>query len=209
MSQNNQHIENKLMHKINGIKIDPAIFSFNFSCKCNGECCHYGVYTDLKEYEEIISIKDKIIPMMDESQTKDFSKWFEPPENDEDFESGVAVGTELFNNKCVFLDKFGLCTLQKLANNEGLHKWRYKPLYCILFPLTVYEETLTIDDEHINRLKTCNKHPFANSSIFEACREELIYFLGEKGFEELENYGKEFLRKQPSKNNTENSKEVA
>ena len=208
MKQVTHNVENFSMLKINGIKIDPAIFSFNFSCKCNGECCNYGVYTDLKEYEEIISIKDKIIPLMDESQTKDFSKWFEPPEEDKDFESGIAVGTELFNNKCVFLDKNGLCTLQKLANKEGLHKWRYKPLYCILFPLTVFEETLTIDDGHINRLKTCNKHPFANSSIFEACKEELVYFLGTQGFEELDYYGKEVLKMQQTKENRQNPKEV-
>ena len=90
---------------------------------------------DYKEYQTILSIKDKIIENMDETQSTDVSKWFEPPEKDEDFESGIAVGTEVINGKCTFLDKNGLCTLQKIAMQEGEYKWKYKPLYCILFPL--------------------------------------------------------------------------
>jgi Fe-S-cluster containining protein len=189
----------KFTKEINGIKIDPAIFTFNFSCRCGGECCNYGVYTDYKEYESILAIKDKIIPMLDESQPKDINLWFEAPEKDEDFESGMAVGTELYNGKCVFLDKNGLCTLQKLANSEGEHKWKYKPIYCILFPLTIYEGALTIDDDHINRLRTCNKNK-PGTTIFEACTEELIRFLGEKGYAELVEYREEYLNSLKSAN---------
>jgi hypothetical protein len=122
--------------------------------------------------------------------------WFEAPEKDEDFESGVAVGTNLVNGKCSFLDKHGLCALQKLANLEGEHKWKYKPIYCILFPLTVYEGSLTIDDEHIDRLKTCNKNIQDETTIFEACKEELQYFFGEQGYMELEEYRSEYLNSQ-------------
>lgn len=179
--------------EINGLLIDPKIFTFPFSCKCSGECCHYGVYTDLKEHDMILSIKEKLFPLMDESQTRDISKWFEPPEEDEEFDSGVAVGTDIVNGKCSLLDKDGLCVLQKLANNEGVHKWRYKPLYCILFPLTIYEGSLTIDDDHIERLKTCNKNPITDTSIYEACREELQHFFSEEDFQELENYKNEYL----------------
>ncbi|GAB4298111.1 MAG: hypothetical protein Kow0098_23070 [Ignavibacteriaceae bacterium] len=185
----------KFTKEINGIKIDPRIFTFEFSCLCTGECCNYGVYTDLKEQQLILSLKDKLLPLFDETQTKIVDRWFEPPEEDEDFESGVAVGTEVINGKCTFLDKNGLCTLQKLANIEGVHKWRYKPLYCILFPLTIYEGALTIDDEHIERLKTCNINSKSGISIFEACREELIHFFGQKGFKELEEYRVEYLEK--------------
>ena len=181
-------------HKIiKGLKIDPQIFVYKFSCKCSGECCHYGVYADLKEYEHIISIKDELISTFDETQTKNTDEWFEPAEEDEDFESGVAVGTEVVNKKCTFLDKDGLCSLQKYANSRGEYKWKYKPLYCILFPFTVYEGSLTIDYEHIDRLKTCNKEMFPETTIFEACKEELIHFFGEEDFAELEKYREEFL----------------
>ncbi len=179
--------------EINGLKIDPKIFTFKFSCKCSGECCWYGVYTDSKEAEQIMEIKDKLIPLFDETQVKDTKKWFEPPEEDEDFDSGVAVGTEVINNKCTFLDKDGLCTLQRLANLEGEHKWKYKPLYCILFPLVVYEGALTVDDDHIDRLKTCNKNPMTETTIFESCTEELKHFFGEKDFKKLEMVRNKYL----------------
>ena len=179
--------------KINGIQIDPKIFTFSFSCSCNGECCYYGVYTDLKEYEKIIEIKDKIIPLFDDSMISNPEKWFEDPEKDEDFDSGIAVGTEINNGKCTFLDKSGLCVLQKLAINEGVYQWKYKPLYCILFPLTIYENALTIDDEHIDRLKVCNRNPAEEKTIFEACKDELRHFFGEEGFKELDAYKTEYL----------------
>jgi Fe-S-cluster containining protein len=181
---------------INGIKIDPKIFTFKFSCKCNGECCYYGVYTDSKEYENILSIKDELIPLFDETQNCDIDSWFEPPEKDEDFESGVAVGTEVYKGKCTFLDKDGLCTLQKLANLNGEFKWKYKPIYCVLFPFTVYENMLTIDDEHIDRLKHCNKNSTEETTIFEACKEELQHFFDEEGFKQLEDYRDEVLESQ-------------
>jgi Fe-S-cluster containining protein len=183
----------KFTKEINGVYIDPQIFTFRFSCKCGGECCNYGVYTDLKEHEYILSIKNKIIPLLDETQSKIVDEWFEEPEEDEDFESGVAVGTEIINGKCTFLDKNGLCALQKLAMIEGEHKWKYKPIYCILFPLTIFEGAITIDDEHIDRLKSCSKDLAKESSIFDACREELIHFFGQDNFNELENYKKEYL----------------
>ncbi|MDR3626044.1 MAG: DUF3109 family protein [Ignavibacteriaceae bacterium] len=195
--------------EIKGLKIDPIIFTLKFSCRCNGECCYYGVYTDLNESKLILSIKDKLIPLMDESQTTDVSKWFEAPEKDEDFESGVAVGTELHNSKCVFLDKEGLCTIQKLAMINNEPKWKYKPLYCILFPLTIYEGAMTVDDDHIERLKTCNRFPTASTTIFEACTEELKHFFGEDGYAELDEYRKEYLAGIKDEKKSESSKEVA
>jgi Fe-S-cluster containining protein len=193
MPEETENFTKNFTKKIDGLYIDPKIFTFKFNCKCAGECCHYGVYTDLKEHDTILQIKDRLLPLFDETQNKEIDKWFEPPEEDEDFESGVAVGTEVINGKCTFLDKEGLCTLQKLANVEGVHKWKYKPMYCILFPLTIYEGALTIDDEHIERLKSCNSDSIAETSIYDACREELIYFMGEDNFYELEKYKEKYL----------------
>ena len=185
--------KNKFTKKINGWYIDPIIFTFKFRCNCPGECCYYGVFTDYKEYETILSIKDKIVANMDKTQSTDVSKWFEPEEKDEDFESGIAVGTEVINGKCAFLDNEGLCTLQKIAMDEGEYKWKYKPLYCVLFPLTTYEGALTIDNEHIDRLPSCNIDSSMTLTMFEACQEELKHFFGEEGFEELKNYREEYL----------------
>ena len=179
--------------KINGVFIDPKIFTFKFFCKCAGECCNYGVYMDLKERDMILEIKNKILPLLDETQSPDTKVWFEPPEIDEDFSSGVAVGTEIINGKCTFLDKNGLCTLQKLAINEGEEKWKYKPMYCILFPLTIFEGALTIDDEHIDRLKSCNSNSANDLSIYDACKEELRHFFSSDQMTELEEYKNEIL----------------
>ncbi len=180
-------MKNKKEYVINGLKIDPLIFTTNFSCKCGGECCHYGVYTDFEEHKKILSLKDELIPLMDETQTTDISKWFEEPEVDTDFPSGKAVGTELFSKKCVFLDRDGLCVIQKNSMQRGRPKWQDKPIYCILYPLTIFEGALTVDDEHMERLKTCNR---TNSkfSIIDSCAEELIHFLGEDGYKKLIEY---------------------
>jgi len=184
---------------INGLKIDPIIFTFKFDCECTGECCHYGVYTDSFEAERILNNKDKILANFDSTQCTDVSKWFEKPEEDKEFESGIAIGTEVIGGKCTFLDSKGLCTIQKIDIDEGEYKWKNKPLYCILFPLTIYEGALTIDDDHIKRLKTCNPNPNTSKTIFEYCSEELIHFLGKEGYAELKKYCDEYLQKEVSK----------
>jgi hypothetical protein len=189
--------------EIKGYYIDPLIFTHKFVkscdvCICSGECCYYGVYTDKKEHDKIMEMKDRVIEAMDDSQTTNVDKWFEEPEDDEDFDSGVAVGTEVYNGKCVFLDKQGYCTLQKIAMEGGEFKWKYKPLYCILFPLVIYEGALTVDDDHLNRLHYCNLIENQNSTIYECCKEEIEHLLGKKGFKELEKYRIEYLKKNPA-----------
>ena len=190
----------KFEKMINGMYIDPLVFTQKFVkscdvCICSGECCYYGVYTDKSEHELIMSLKDRIIKSMDDSQTKDVEKWFEDPEPDDDFPSGIAVGTEVHNGKCVFLDRQGYCTLQKIAMEDGEFKWKYKPLYCILFPLVIFEGVLTVDDEHLDRMHYCNKPVNQISTVFDCCKNELKHVLGEEGFKELEAYREEFFSK--------------
>lgn len=190
----------KFEKKISGYFIDPLIFTQKFVkacdvCICSGECCYYGVYTDKSEFEKIMSVKNRIIKSMDDSQTKNPEVWFEEEEEDLDFPSGVAVGTEVHNGKCVFLDKQGFCTLQKIAMEDGEFRWKYKPLYCILFPLVIFEGVLTVDDEHLDRMHYCNKPQNQVSTVFECCKNELQYLLGEKAFEELVEYKNEYLQK--------------
>ncbi len=179
--------QEKVKKTIKGLFIDPALFTFPFECDCSGECCHYGVYTDRDECKVILSMQDEIKQNLDETQTPVVEKWFEPEEEDKDFASGFAVGTELHNGKCVFLDKKGLCTIQKISMQKQEFKWKNKPIYCILFPLTIFENTLTIDNEHIDRLKTCNK---ANpvTPIYKSCEAEIRHLLGDDGYEELLRY---------------------
>jgi len=181
------------VYSINGLKIDPLLFTFKFSCRCQGECCYYGVYTDKAEHETILEIKDKLISLMDETQSTNVEEWFEDPQEDDDFDSGIAVGTEIVNGKCAFLNKEGLCVIQSLAINEGKHPWQYKPLYCYLFPITIYEKALTIDNEHIDRLTVCNRNSGNETSIIDFCKDELTQFLGEEGYTTLLQFRNEYL----------------
>jgi len=182
------------------LKIDPVIFTHKSVsgcniCNCSRECCYYGVYTEKNESEKLTAMKEKIQAAMDDSQTKDETKWFEEAVEDSDFSSGYAVETELHNGKCVFLDKQGLCTLQKLGVSEGENKWKYKPLYCILFPLVISEGVFSVDDDHLNRMHFCNKAENQMSTVFDVCTEEIKHLFGEDGYAELLEYKKEYLLK--------------
>ncbi len=188
-----------------GFRVDEIIFTHGFVhycdiSKCGGGCCHSGVYADLGERDEILRNAEAIAQTMDETQDPDTETWFDGEIiDDPDFASGQAIGTEVqdrdggisgFTEGCVFLDKRHFCSIQVAAVNAGLHRWAWKPKYCILFPVTVVEGVLTYDDGHSEDLIYCG--PTGNGeyvhSIYEAMREELRYFLGEHEFARLEAY---------------------
>ncbi len=104
--------------------IDPVLFEKGFSkgcgpLACESICCSTGVFADLKEKKLILSHKETVKKYMDETQTTDDSQWFDSEVcDDNDYPSGKKVGTEVFNDKCVFLNKSGMCSLQ-LAGGES------------------------------------------------------------------------------------------
>src|SRR2546430_11141247 len=65
--------------------------------------------------------------------------------------------TTLFRS-CVFLDKNHYCSIQVAAVKNNLHRWAWKPTYCIMFPITVVDGVLTYDDsrseEHTSELQS-------------------------------------------------------
>jgi hypothetical protein len=190
---------------VGGFKVDEVIFTHGFVdyCninKCGGGCCHSGVYADLGERDQILAHANEIAAVMDETQDVDIEGWFDGEIiDDPDFPSGQAEGTEVhdrdggisgFTEGCVFLDKRHFCSIQVAAANAGLHRWEWKPKYCILFPVTVAEGILTYDDGHSDDLHHCGPMG-ANHyvhSVYESMREELRYFLGDAEFEKLEAY---------------------
>jgi len=118
--------------EFNGIQIDPVIFTQGFVPGCNikmchGQCCNWGVYMDKPFKDVIMKFEEEIKDVMDEHQTKDTTKWFETePEIDEDFPSGMAIGTELYEtpqgiSQCVFKDKRGFCSIQVAAVKNNMH----------------------------------------------------------------------------------------
>jgi len=68
--------------------------------------------------------KETIKKYMDETQTTDETRWFDSEILDDgDFPSGKTIGTEVVNDKCVFLNKSGMCSLQiagtKKSSDDG------------------------------------------------------------------------------------------
>lgn len=192
----------------NGLKIDPVIFTQGFvkGCDmsiCSGQCCNWGVYLDRDFQGVIMKFEQQIKDSMDEFQTKDTSKWFEAElEEDHDFPSGYAIGTELYTNssgttQCVFKDKNHYCTLQVMAVNNGMHKWEIKPKYCIMYPLTIIDEILTCDNDHSEKLDYCGVGHESNytQTVFEAMTEEIKFILGEDGYNFLNEYYKKNYQK--------------
>jgi hypothetical protein len=179
---------------INNLTIDPIIFTQGYptGCgpfQCTAHCCIEGVFIDVKEVQRIREHKEMVLKYMDETQPHNPEQWFEQrSEHDADFPSGQCVGTETHNNKCVFLNKQGLCSLQVAAIAEGLPKWSLKPFYCVLFPLTIMNGTLTFDDFRHGETQCCSLAQDHTTPLFKACRKELTYVLGREGYAELEAY---------------------
>jgi hypothetical protein len=126
---------------------------------------------------------------MDGTQTTDSSRWFEAQvADDPDFQSGQCVGTQVINDKCVFLDAGGRCSLQKAAVAEGMHKWAIKPLFCVLYPIEVTNGIVSFDEMLQNEESCCTIGKSFDTPLFEACKEELVHLVGEDGYEAMENH---------------------
>jgi hypothetical protein len=189
------------------LKIDPLIFTQGFvpGCElsiCGGGCCHSGVLVD-RDFKQIITEhEDKIKQVMDKFQPKDPSVWFhDEPEEDEDFPSGYAISTRVFEGsngkeKCVFNDSIGRCSLQVMAVENGMPKWAVKPSYCIMYPLTIIDGVLTCDTEHAESLDYCGTNQSHNyvQTVFEATAEELKHIIGEEGYTFLHEHYIEFYK---------------
>jgi hypothetical protein len=164
-------------------------------CTCTSVCCQDGVYADVKERDRILEHREMIKKYMDETQTKDESLWFEPhEEEDSDFESRRCVGTQVVNGKCAFLDKFGRCSIQVAAAEEGMHRWALKPTFCILFPLEISNNVIRFDDLLDEEQSCCSIDAEFDVPMFRACKDELIHILGEDGYSKLETFYQERCR---------------
>ena len=159
--------------------IDQILFEKGFSkgCgpfACESTCCESGVYVDLKEKELILSRKETVKKYMDETQTTDDTRWFDGEVLDDgDYPSGKTIGTE-----------------------EKLGRWALKPFYCVAFPITVDDGVVTFDDFLQQETTCCTFIDNRETTLVEACREELEFVLGKDGYKELTVLQKEFVSKQ-------------
>lgn len=174
--------------KINNIKIDPIIFELGFQkdsspVKCTGMCCRSGVYVSLQEKSLILENKNLIKKYMDNTQTKNDSLWFENNLiKDEDFPEGLCDSTNIYNDKCVFLNAENKCSLQIAAIDNGFKKYEFKPFFCVTFPVVISENTLTYDDFLLDYAPCCTARKTENPNFIDLCEEELLHILGKDGY---------------------------
>jgi hypothetical protein len=184
---------------IGSLEIDPILFTKGFAVDhgpyhCESKCCASGVWADVKEKDVIMSHKESIKKYMDETQTTDDAVWFDPEEiTDADFVSGRAIGTQTYNNKCVFLMKDGRCSVQLFSKEELGDAWKIKPFYCVAFPICVSEGVLTFDDYQQGCAQCCSIVDNAEISMVESCKAELEYVLGAEGYRQLVAMKQEYL----------------
>jgi Fe-S-cluster containining protein len=174
--------------------IDPVLFEKGFSkgCgpyQCETTCCSSGVFLDPKDRDVIIAHTDEVKKQMDETQTTNDAIWFDNRhEVDADFPSGYAVGTEVFNNKCVFLRKDGRCSVQLVSVEKYNDPWKIKPFYCVAFPIAVDGGVLTYDDYQDGKTQCCSIVRDTDVTLVDSCKAELEYVLGKDGYKELQDY---------------------
>lgn len=164
------------------MRIDPLIFQAKFpeSCRpeqCRSRCCRFGVWTDAAEMRTILSNRDLFLPFV-RHEAADPSTWFGETEADRDCPSGIAVETRVIGDACAFFHPAHGCALQKGSIEAGLHEWRFKPRFCVMFPLVVSKGTLTVDEEM--KSLWCMKEKNRTHPIAESVRKEVRYLFGQE-----------------------------
>jgi hypothetical protein len=179
---------------VRGYSFSPELFSQGFAagsgpCRCSSDCCSGGVYADVAERDRILALKEKIKAQMDETQTTDENLWFDSEiEDDRDFASGQCVGTTVVNNKCAFLNVKGHCSIQLAAVAEGLDRWAWKPLFCVLYPIEITDRVIGFDPMLQDEKPCCTINQQFEIPLFRACKDELIHLLGADGYARLEEH---------------------
>ncbi len=177
--------------------IDPVLFEKGFTkgCgpyQCETTCCSSGVFLDPKDRDVILEHKEEVKQQMDETQTENESVWFDnKPVDDIDFPSGYAVGTEVFNDKCVFLRKDGRCSVQLVSAEKYGDPWKIKPYFCIAFPISVENGMLTFDDYQQGKTECCSIVRDTDATLIDSCKAELEFVLGKEGYQQLAEYNKQ------------------
>ena len=174
------------------LTVHRSIFTLRFAAgyatrRCEASCCVLGVLVDVRERDRILAHADLVRQQMTPGQDPDPTQWFAPEERREpDFPSGRATHTRAGTGGCVFLDAERRCVLQKasLAAGDGLN---LKPFFCTVFPLTVSQGVLRVDDEdeRLRRAPCCGTRAGGPQTVFDVCAAELEHMLGADGVADL------------------------
>ncbi len=180
--------------EIAGTRFELKIFTEGFMDKngpnaCTSMCCRHGVYLDPVERDRILEHADIVEKYLDETQTRSRDVWFDnTEEQDVDFPSGVCVGTQVHNDKCVFLDGKGRCVLQVAEKEEGMGRFSLKPFYCVLFPIVKSDGVIGYDDFCSGDSPCCTATTDSGRKMVESCSIELEHALGAAKYKEVLDY---------------------
>lgn len=153
---------------------------------CDAYCCHSGVYVSLPHRDRILRNAAAVRACMDPGQVGDPAGWFEEEVWDDiDFEGGRAVGTQADERACVFLNRAGLCVLQ-IASDRDPSLPPLRPFYCRLFPLTVVDGKVTLDDHCQGQRPCCSAYRRGEVRVVHACVPELRLAFSEEEIGELQ-----------------------
>ena len=184
---------------INGLRIDPALLDEVQAERCMlheclGACCSGGVWVDQDQVAAILPHVEAIKANLP-ADRRNPDTWFSGPEEDEDFPSGTAIGTDIVDDPlrpgrtcCVFLRPDRRCALQVTSQQLGLEWPGLKPFYCALYPLYLSGGELTLDDETPELFEgaTCSRFSGEKKPIYQTYAAEIKLVLGEEGYRELE-----------------------
>ncbi|MFZ1080361.1 MAG: DUF3109 family protein [Candidatus Kryptoniota bacterium] len=196
--------------EISGSKFELNIFTKGFKDPigpnaCISRCCRHGVYLDPQERDKILAHAEIIEKYFDETQTKNRGDWFNnDEEEDADFPSGKCVSTEVYNNKCVFLNKNGKCTIQVAEMEEGLQRFSLKPYYCVLFPIVKVDGVFEFDDLCAGEADCCTASRESKDKMVEVCSIELEHAIGIPKYKELLDYYRKIFPNIKTKECSEN-----
>lgn len=163
--------------------------------ECRGACCVFGVWADQREMEDILANAALIAPFMP-ADAQNPADWFASYEDHDEFSPSKLVVHTAVETKpehyggtaCIFLREDHKCALQAAADANGLHRWRFKPYYCILHPLDLDDDgRITVDevDELVDEEGSCLRRAEKLIPLVDTFEEELRYLLGDKVYEAL------------------------
>ncbi len=183
---------------INGIRIHPSVLREEKIERCQlveclAACCTGGVWLDAQDVPHILERADAIKPFVPPDR-HDESAWFSEEEPDPDSASGRCAGTNIVDDPqrpgktcCVFLRHDRRCALQVASEALGLGWPGIKPYYCAIYPMTVVDKTLMMDDETPLDFEGggCRRPAAEARPMYQIYRPEAILVLGEDGYREL------------------------
>jgi Fe-S-cluster containining protein len=166
------------------LTIHRSVFARRFAAgcstaRCDASCCALGVLVDAGERDRVLADAGRVRGLMTPGQDPDPAHWFAREErHDRDFPSGRASHTRAGPDGCVFLDGERRCTL---------HRAGLKPFFCTVFPLTVAEGVLLVEEDAqgLTHRRCCAAAPGGPLTVFDVCPAELEHALGPEGTADL------------------------